>query len=60
VIDGNKPALFAASVEVMEQLGWLDDAQRSELAAWRAPALVNARGLTVGARRPVFQLHRPV
>jgi L-asparaginase II len=60
VIDGNKPALFAASVEVMDQLGWLDEAQRAELAAWRAPALVNARGLTVGARRPVFQLQRPV
>ena len=58
VIDGNKPALFAASVEVMDQLGWLDDAQRAELAAWRAAALVNARGQTVGARRPVFQLQR--
>ena len=58
VIDGNKPALFAASVEVMEQLGWLDEAQRAELAPWRAPTLVNARGLNVGARRPVFQLQR--
>ena len=58
VIDGNKPALFAASVEVMDQLGWLNEAQRAELGTWRAAALVNARGLTVGARRPVFQLQR--
>jgi L-asparaginase II len=60
VIDGNKPALFAASVEVMEQLGWLDEAQRAELGPWRAPTLVNARGLTVGVRRPVFRLQRAV
>ena len=31
IIDGNKPALFAASVEVLDQLGWLDDAQREQL-----------------------------
>lgn len=56
IIDGNKPALFAASVEVLEQLGWLDDAQRQELAAWRASQLINARGLRVGERKPVFRL----
>jgi L-asparaginase II len=56
VIDGNKTALFAASVEVMEQLGWLDDAQRAELAPWRDAAIVNARGVQVGERKPVFKL----
>ena len=56
IIDGNKPALFAASVEVLEQLGWLDEAQRAALAPWRARAIVNARGLQVGERRPVFRL----
>ena len=56
VIDGSKPALFAASVEVLDQLGWLDDAQRAELAPWRAATLRNACGLQVGERRPVFQL----
>jgi L-asparaginase II len=56
VIDGNKPALFAASVEVLDQLGWLDDAQRAQLAPWRAASLRNARGLQVGQRRSVFQL----
>ncbi len=56
IIDANKPALFAASVEVLEQLGWLDDAQREALRPWRAQPLLNARGLLVGERRPVFQL----
>jgi L-asparaginase II len=59
VMDGNKPALFAASVAVLDQLGWLDDAQRETLAPWRAQAIVNARGLQVGERRPVFKLRTP-
>ncbi|MBU3737624.1 MAG: asparaginase [Rhodoferax sp.] len=58
VIDGNKPALFAATVEVLDQLGWLDDVQRLELAAWRARVLTNARGLRVGERRTVLRLQR--
>ncbi len=56
IIDGNKPALFAATVEVLAQLGWLDEAQRAELDPWRAAALVNARGLQVGERRAAFRL----
>lgn len=56
VIDGSKPALFAATVEVLEQLGWLDDAQRAELRPWRDEAIINARGLRVGARKPAFRL----
>ncbi len=59
IIDGNKPALFAASVEVLEQLGWLDQAQREALTPWRAQAIVNARGLRVGERLPVFKLQTP-
>jgi L-asparaginase II len=59
IIDANKPALFAASVEVLDQLGWLDDAQREALLPWRAQPLFNARGLLVGERRPVFQLQAP-
>ena len=58
IMDGNKPALFAATVEVMEQLGWLDDRQRAELQAWRAQDIINARGIHVGSRLPVFQLDR--
>jgi L-asparaginase II len=56
ISDGNKPALFAATVELLDQLGWLDDAQRQELAPWRAREIINARGLRVGERLPVFQL----
>ena len=56
IIDANKTALHAASVEVMEQLGWLDDAQRVELRIWRAQDIRNARALQVGERKPVFKL----
>jgi L-asparaginase II len=56
IIDANKPALFAATVEVLEQLGWLDDAQRAQLQPWRAQPLVNTRGVTVGQRLPTFKL----
>ncbi len=58
IVDGNKPALFAATVEVLEQLGWMDDAQRAELAPWRAEAILNARGLRVGERKASFRLAR--
>ncbi|MEY3447093.1 MAG: hypothetical protein RIR45_1848, partial [Pseudomonadota bacterium] len=40
-------------------LGWTDEAQRDALRPWRAQALVNARGLQVGQRCPVFQLKTP-
>ena len=56
IIDANKPALFAASVEVMEQLGWLDDAQREALKPWRAQPIINCRDLLVGERTPIFRL----
>ena len=56
IIDGNKTALHATTVEVLDQLGWLDDAQRELLQPWRAAEIVNARGLLVGARRPAFGL----
>lgn len=56
ISDGNKPALFAATVEVLEQLGWLNDTQRALLAPWRAQTLSNVRGVHVGERIPVFKL----
>jgi L-asparaginase II len=59
IIDANKPALFAATVEVLEQLGWMDDAQRAELRVWRAREIRNARGLLVGERKSVFRLSVP-
>lgn len=58
VLDGNLTAAFAATVEVLDQLGWLDDAQRTELAPWRAAVIHSARGQAVGERRAVFQLQR--
>ena len=59
VSDGNKAALFATTVEVLDQLGWLDEAARQALQPWRAYTLVNARGIAVGERRPVFTLQKP-
>lgn len=58
IIDGNMAALYAATVEVLEQLGWLDDAQREALEPWRARKLLSARGRVVGERLPVFSLLR--
>jgi hypothetical protein len=37
-------------------LGWLDDAQRQELAPWRAQVLLNVAGTPVGERRSMFKL----
>lgn len=56
IIDANKPALYAATVEVLDQLGWLDDTQRRELDIWRARQIINVRGLHVGERRAVLKL----
>ena len=56
MVDGNKVALFAAVVAVLDQLGWLDARQREELRPWRAEAIANARGTQVGERKPVFTL----
>ncbi len=59
ISDGDKPALFAATVEVLDQLGWLDDTQRLALAPWRAATLRNLRDFKVGTREPIFQLQTP-
>lgn len=56
VADASKPALYAATVALLDQLGWLDAAQREELAWMSAQPIINARGLTVGERRAVFSL----
>ncbi len=58
VMDGNMTAQIAAAVEVLDQLGWMNDAQRAALAPWRAAPLLSARGMSVGERRPVFRLER--
>jgi L-asparaginase II len=59
IADGNKLAMTAATVEVLDQLGWLDDAQREELRPWREEAILSVRGAKVGERKPAFRLERP-
>ncbi len=56
IIDGNKPALFSTTVEVLDQLGWMDEVQKESLSAWRSREIVNAGGVIVGNRRPIFKL----
>jgi len=56
IMDGNKPALHAATVQALDLLGWLDDAQRAALEPWRAETLLNVAGRPVGERRTVFRL----
>ena len=56
MISGNMPALYAAAVVAMDQLGWLDASQREALSAWAPKALRNARGAQTGEIRAVFAL----
>jgi L-asparaginase II len=56
IADGNKVALHAATMAVLDQLGWLDSRQREELRPWRAEAIANLRGTRVGERRAAFKL----
>ncbi len=56
ISDGNKTAVNAATVAVLDQLGWLDARQREELRPWRSEAIANARGTQVGDRKPAFTL----
>ena len=56
VISGHMPALYTAAVVALEQLGWLDDAQREILKPWGEQTLRNARGNPVGEIRAAFKL----
>jgi L-asparaginase II len=56
ISDGNKLALYAATVEALDQLGWLDDAQREALRPWRNETITSIKGAPVGERRAVFRL----
>ena len=56
IIDGSKLALYAATVEALDQLGWLDAQQREELAPWRWGVIASVKGAPVGERRAVFGL----
>lgn len=56
VSDGSKLACYAATVEALDQLGWLDDAQRQALRPWRWETIASVKGAAVGTRAPVFTL----
>lgn len=56
VSDGNKLALYAATVEALDQLGWLDDGQREALRPWRHATISSIKGVPVGERRSVLRL----
>jgi L-asparaginase II len=56
ISDGNKAALFAATIAALAQLGWMDADQAAELDVWRGADILNARGLRVGARSACFNL----
>jgi L-asparaginase II len=56
MISGSMPALYAAAVVAMDQIGWLDAQQREALQAWAPQPLRNARGLQTGEVRAVFTL----
>ncbi len=56
VISGHMPALYTAAVTALEQLGWLDEAQRAILKPWGEQTLRNARGNPVGEIRAAFKL----
>lgn len=56
IADGNPVALHAATVDVLDQLGWLDAQQREELQPWRSATVSSIRGVPVGERKAVFRL----
>jgi len=59
IADGNKVALFAATVEAMDQLGWLDEVQRERLGPWRSETIASIKGALVGERKAAFRLALP-
>lgn len=60
IIDGDPigRARPVATIEVLRQLGVLDDEQLAALASYRRAAVKNMRGAVVGEVRANFELHR--
>jgi L-asparaginase II len=56
ISDGSKLALYAATVEALDQLGWLDAQQREALRPWRWETITSVKGAPVGERKAVFRL----
>lgn len=56
VADGNGRAAYPAAMEVLMQLGLLDDEQKERLKDYHYPKLKNARSEAIGELIPAFQL----
>jgi L-asparaginase II len=56
VSDGALAPLMVAVVAALDQLGWLDDQHRADLASLIPPPLKNAAGIEVGEMRAVLTL----
>lgn len=54
--DGQLAPLMVALVAALEQLGWLEDSDRAELAQLLPPPMKNAAGVVVGEMRAVLRL----
>jgi L-asparaginase II len=57
IADGNPRALHPVSVEVLRQIGLLDDPDRTPLGDFRHPPIKNYRQIETGVVRPVFRLN---
>jgi L-asparaginase II len=58
IADGAKRGLHPVVVEVLDQLGLLDDDQRAHLSRWRNPTIRNYRGIATGVVTPRVAMHR--
>ena len=58
IADGSPRALHAATVEVLQQLGVLEDSSGTALAVYDCPPIRNYRGIETGGFVPVFKLRR--
>jgi L-asparaginase II len=58
IADGSPRALHAATVEVLQQLGLLEDSSGTALAVYDCPPIRNYRGIETGGFVPVFTLRK--
>lgn len=60
IADGNPRALHPVTVEVLRQIGLLDDPDGTPLAEFRHPPVKNYREIETGVVRPIFRLNTHV
>ncbi len=58
IADGDRQALMATTVEVLQQLQLIDDVSGTPLAQYARPRIKNHRGIVTGELVPVFNLPR--